>query len=105
MTLRYSLLLFPHFWRIAKKILLAQIKADYSSGDDLSSDDDLQEEEDSTSEEEEGVEGRKEDEGDNGGKWWTQTSNMTHGFETLACVSQAQTCSASLVYATNLKDI
>ncbi|XP_056449561.1 transcriptional regulator ATRX-like [Gadus chalcogrammus] len=52
--------------RIAKKILLAQIKADYSSGDDLSSDDDLQEEEDSTSEEEEGVEGRKEDEGDNG---------------------------------------
>ncbi|CAL8401670.1 unnamed protein product, partial [Boreogadus saida] len=52
--------------RIAKKILLAQIEADYSSGDDLSSDDDLREEEDSTSEEEEGVEGRKEDEGDNG---------------------------------------
>ncbi|CAL8362524.1 unnamed protein product [Lota lota] len=51
--------------RIAKKILLAQIKADYSSGDDLSSDEDLQEEEDSASEEDEGVkEGGDEDDDD-----------------------------------------
>lgn len=35
---------FSTFERIAKKILLAQIKANYSSGDDISSDEDTQEE-------------------------------------------------------------
>lgn len=35
---------FSTFERIAKKILLAQIKANYSSGDDISSDEETQEE-------------------------------------------------------------
>lgn len=37
---------FSTFERIAKKILLAQIKANYSSGDDISSDDETQTQED-----------------------------------------------------------
>ncbi|KAK0152944.1 Transcriptional regulator ATRX [Merluccius polli] len=50
--------------RIAKKILMAQIKANYSSGDDLSSDEDTQEE-DSVSEADEGIkEGGEEDDDD-----------------------------------------
>lgn len=36
---------FSTFERIAKKILLAQIKANYSSGDDISSDEETQEDE------------------------------------------------------------
>lgn len=68
----------PTSERIAKKILLAQIKANYSSGDDLTSDEDTQdEEEDSVSAADEGV---KEDriDGDDDGKWWVQNSKMNH---------------------------
>ena len=52
------------FERIAKKMLLAQIKASYSSGDDISSDEETQED-DSESEGEKEVKQGKEDNGTN----------------------------------------
>lgn len=57
---------FSTFERIAKKMLLAQIKANYSSGDDISSDEETEDE--SESEDEEGKQGNEDNETDENGK-------------------------------------
>uniref|UniRef100_A0A3Q3WU13 DNA helicase n=1 Tax=Mola mola TaxID=94237 RepID=A0A3Q3WU13_MOLML len=59
---------FSTFERIAKKILLAQIKANYSSGDDISSDEETQEDESESDGDQEVKQGKKDKATDENGK-------------------------------------
>ncbi|GAA6235942.1 transcriptional regulator ATRX-like isoform X1 [Lates japonicus] len=65
--------------RIAKKMLLAQIKANYSSGDDISSDEETQE-------------GESESEGDKGVKQGNEDNGADENGEDLASDSSDTTC-------------
>lgn len=70
MNFRYLFLFFSTFERIAKKMLLAQIKANYSSDGDVSLDEETQEDE-SESEDDEDVKKSNVDSGsDDNGKYF-----------------------------------
>lgn len=59
---------FSTFERIAKKMLLAQIKANYSSGDDISSDEETQDDESESDGDKEVKQGNEENGTDENGK-------------------------------------
>ncbi|XP_031175748.2 transcriptional regulator ATRX-like isoform X2 [Sander lucioperca] len=63
--------------RIAKKMLLAEIKANYSSGEDLSSDEETQEDESDSEGEKEFKQGNKDNETDENGEDLTSDSSDT----------------------------
>lgn len=68
MNFRHLFLFFSTFERIAKKILLAQIKANYSSGDDLSSDEETQEDESESDADKKVKQGNEDNSTDENGK-------------------------------------
>lgn len=69
MNFRHLFLFFSTSERIAKKILLAQIKANYSSGDDLSSDEETQEDESESDADKKVKEGKEDNSTDENGKF------------------------------------
>lgn len=68
MNFRHLFLFFSTFERIAKKILLAQIKANYSSGDELSSDEETQEDESESDADKKVKQGNEDNSTDENGK-------------------------------------
>lgn len=77
---------FSTFERIAKKILLAQIKANYSSGDDISSDEETQEDESESDGDQEVKQGKKDKATDENGKSSLWASSCA-SFKKHKCVS------------------
>lgn len=69
---------FSTFERIAKKMLLAQIKANYSSGDDISSEEDTQEDDSESEGDREEKQGNENNGTDEKGKSFCFFSKVTH---------------------------